>query len=76
MGPTTRRCGRSRRPCVKQPATSLGMGAVAGMASRYRKSPVGWVRWKVIVFGSGVSIPEIVWSGDLALPSMPSITPS
>src|SRR6266702_1925738 len=59
---------------VKHVATSWGTGAVAGIDTRYRKSPTAWVRWKTIVEGSGVSIPEI-GVGLLALPSMPLMVP-
>src|SRR6266542_2100498 len=59
---------------VKHLATSWGTGAAAAIARRYRKSPVGLVRWKMIVESSGVSIPEI-GAGLLALPSMPLMVP-
>jgi hypothetical protein len=39
--------------------TSAGIGPVAGIAIRYRKSPVGFVRLKTIVYGSGMEMPEI-----------------
>jgi hypothetical protein len=35
------------------------MGPAAGIASRFRKSPVGFSRWKMIVWSSGVSMPSI-----------------
>ena len=57
---------------VKQPATSFGIGFAAGIARRYRKSPVGSVSLNVIVESSGVVIPEIVF----ALPSLKACMPS
>jgi hypothetical protein len=55
---------------LKHLATSLGMGAVAAIDSRYRKSLVFCFRWKTIVWSSGVSIPEIGLAS-LAVPSIP-----
>jgi hypothetical protein len=57
-------------------ATSGGTGAAAGDATRCRKSPTGAVRWKMIVFEFGVSIPEMWLSGVFALPVSPLITPT
>src|SRR5947209_5802284 len=45
---------------VKHLPTSGGIGAVAGIPRRKRKSPVGCVRWKTIVLAFGVVIPEIL----------------
>jgi hypothetical protein len=44
---------------VKHFATSSGIGPVAGIASRKRKSPVGFSSVNTIVRSSGVSMPEI-----------------
>jgi len=54
------------------------MAAAAGMASRYRKSPVGFCRWNTMVLSSGVSIPEmaILSAGLFTAPFMPSTVPS
>ncbi len=60
---------------MKHFATSSGIGAAAGMARRYRKSPVGFVRLKTIVLSFGVSMPEIGFGGPGSVLSRPSITP-
>src|SRR6266498_1829599 len=72
--PSTLLVRRSSVALVKHLATSWGIGAVAAIDRRYRKSPVGLVRWKMIVVSSGVSMPEI-GAGAGALPSMPLMTP-
>ena len=45
------------------------------MLSRYRKLPTGFSRLKMIVWSSGVSMPETGSSAVLALPFMPLMTP-
>ena len=58
---------------VKHLATSRGIGPAAGRLSRYRKSGVGVVRWKVMVRALGVVIPEIVFALPDAKASMPAM---
>ena len=60
---------------MKHDSHSVGNGAVAGIAVLYRKSPVGFARWKMIVWSSGVSIPETGEVAELACPSIPLMTP-
>jgi len=59
---------------LKQPATSFGCGYVAGIANRYRKSPVGLSRWNVMWVSSGTSMPE-TGCRDVSEQVMPLITP-
>ncbi len=57
---------------MKQPATSFGIAAAAGIASVKRKLPCGLVSLNVIVLSSGVWMPVIV----LAVPLLNASTPS
>src|SRR3954447_17685356 len=59
---------------AKHLPTSGGIGPVAGIAMRKRKSPVGWVRSKVIVESFGVWMPEIVFAVPLPKASKPLMT--
>jgi len=52
---------------VKHLPTWGGLGAAAGIATRCRKSPVGLVRWKLIVVAFGVTIPEMCVFGVVAV---------
>src|SRR5437588_1263857 len=54
--------------------TSAGCGPAAGMATRFRKSPVGAVRVKTIVLELGVLMPEIDFALPLPSASNPLIT--
>src|SRR3954467_9098904 len=58
----------------KHAPTSGGIGAVAGIDMRRLKSPVGFVRWKTIVWLSGVEMPEIAVALPFATSSQPLIT--
>ena len=60
---------------MKHPATSSGMAMVAGIAERKVKSGETRVRWKMMVWSSGVSMPGMVSGTELWTVS-PSTSPS
>jgi hypothetical protein len=60
---------------VKHPATSSGIGPVAGIDTRNSNSGASLVRWKTIVLSSGVSIPGIPPAPGSSPSSKPSMSP-
>ncbi len=58
----------------KHPATSLGIGATAGIVMRNGKSPVGFVSVKTIVLEFGVLTPEMDFASPLPYAWRPWMT--
>ena len=72
-GPVATRWRPYSPGAVSHPATSSGIGAVAGSARRWMKSPRGAVSVKEMVRSSGVRIPVIVVARPAAKSAIPAI---